>query len=308
MKNLLFILLFPLCVLAQKEIQVSEDYTTILIFPSEIETQVLGNETEYFIKPSTNSSVSNFMLSLTYIKIDNVEKNTNLVVFTKDGNSYSFALKYVKKPNKLDPHYIQVSERSNKSLHPKTNKKDITTVKVKDSYYSKDVITKENNNPNMKKSSSLDNSLYSSNKMAYIESYCRKHNNVGKRIFKTYDKVNNIKITLKEISFNNDELYFHLTVSNGGGQTFDVDFINSKLTRDYKGVSTDQSIPLTPVFVYNKPSRVKGKSEEEFTMVYKKFSINDKKEFQIDLAEKEGERDLLLHISSKLINNPQKLK
>lgn len=298
--------MFPIAIFAQKEIQVSEDYTTILMFPSEIDLPILGNEQEYFIKPSSNQSkVSKYMLSLTYIKIDNVEKNTNLTVFTKDGNSYSFSLKYAKKPTKLDPYYIELSDKSNKEIILEDNS-NITTVKVKDSYYSQDVTTSENTDTNTD-SEIVVNQDYQNNKIGYIENYCKKFNNTPKKIFKTYDKSNNIKLTLKNISFDNDELYFHLTISNGGGQTFDVDFINTKLSRNYKGVSTDQSIPLSPLFIYNKPTRVKGKSEEEFTMVFKKFSINDKKEFQIDLAEKEGERDLLLEISSKIINNPVKL-
>lgn len=307
MKKSLLLLLIPLSIFAQKEIQVSEDYITILIFPSPIDTQILGNEQEYFIKQSaSNAAVSRYMLSLSYIKIDNVEKNTNLTVFTKDGNSYSFTLKYFKKPNKLDPYYITLDQRSNITLNPIVNNKKLTTVKVKDSYYTKDVITKENTISNTEKSL-LDQNLYLNDKTGYIAAYSKTHNNTPKRIFKTYDKSNNIKLTLKNISFDKDELYFHFSILNNGGQTFDVDFINTRLTRDYKGEGSDQAINLTPLFIYNKPKRVSGKSTEDFTMVFKKFTINDKKEFQIDLAEKEGERDLLLHINSKIINNPIKL-
>lgn len=309
MRKLFLLLLIPLTVFSQEEIQVSEDYTTILIFPSEIDLSILGNEQEYLIKPSSNNSpISKFMLSLTYIKVDNVEKNTNLTVFTKDGNSYSFALKYAKVPKKLDPYYIDLKEGANtvsqESLD--SDNSGLTTVKVKDSYYTQGVVTAQNE-ASVTDPSPVNDALYITNKNAYMEGYCQKHNNTPKRIFKTYDKSSNVKLTLKDISFDKDELYFHFSLSNNGGQAYDVDFINAKLSRDYKGVSTDQSIPMTPLFVFNKPARVNGNSELDFTMVFKKFTINDKKEFQIDLAEKEGERDLLVHINSKLINNPVKL-
>lgn len=308
MKKLFLLFLIPLTVFSQEEIQVSEDYTTILIFPSEIDLSILGNEQEYLIKPSSNSSpISKFMLSLTYIKVDNVEKNTNLTVFTKDGNSYSFALKYAKVPKKLDPYYIGLKAGSNPVVLDNTStNSDLTTVKVKDSYYTQGVVTAENEGEVHEPSPDKE-ALYITNKNAYLESYCQKYNSTPKRIFKTYDKSSNIKLTLKDISFDKDELYFHFSLTNNGGQAYDVDFINAKLSRDYKGVSTDQSIPMTPLFIFNKPTRVSGNSELDFTMVFKKFTINDKKEFQIDLAEKEGERDLLVHINSKLINNPIKL-
>lgn len=309
MKNLIFILLiFPLFLFAQKEIEVSEGYTTILIFPSEIEEPILGNEQEYFIKePKNSSAIGKRIIRLGYLKVDKVEKNTNLTVFTKDGNSYEFLLKYASIPNKLN-HHIALSESAANLLNnPKSERKKEgkEIVKVKDSYYSEGIVTSEGKEAKGPKQDL--EKLYVSDKIAYINQRCAPVNNMPKKIFKTFNKSGNIKLTLKQISYAKDELYFHLLLENDGGQTFDVDFINTRLARGYKGVSTDQSIPLTPILVYERPTRVKGNTGADFIMVFKKFSINDKKEFQIDLAEKNGERDLLLSINNKLVNNPVKL-
>lgn len=305
MKKLLIILLFPISIFAQQEIQVSEDYNSILIFPSEIDLTILGNDLEYYIKPIVNNSaISKRTLTIGYIKIENVEKDTNLTVFTKDGNSYSFSLKYAKTPNKLDPYRIGLKETPNNKKIVEDS--GLNTVKVKDSYYTDGVVTATNKDSSIV-SDSNDEGLYETNKIAYIENYCEKFNETKKIIFNVYDKVSTIKLSLKHISYSKDELYFHFLIKNSGGQTFDVDFINTKLARDYKGVSTDQSIPLTPLYIYNNPERVLGKSEHNFIMVFKKFSINDKKSFQIDLAEKEGERNLLLSVDYKLVNDPIQL-
>ncbi|MEE9361370.1 MAG: DUF4138 domain-containing protein [Cellulophaga sp.] len=307
MKNLLLLwLIFPLFIFAQKEIEVSEDYTTVLIFPAEIEEPILGNEQEYLIKTSRNkSNIGKRTIRLGYLKIDKVEKNTNLTVFTKDGNSYEYLLKYASTPKKLT-HYIKLSESANNLMEIENKESDNTEkVKVKESYYSEGVVTEETEEH--KQPEEDYEKLYITDKISYMNKMCELVNNNSKKIYKIYDKSSNIKLSLKQISYSKDELYFHLRIENKGGQTFDVDFINTRLARGYKGVSTDQSIPLTPLLVYERPSRVKGKSASNFIMVFKKFSINDKKEFQIDLAEKEGERDLLLRINNNLINNPVKI-
>lgn len=305
MKKLILTLLFPCLFFAQNKVEISEDYSTVLIFPSVIDTYILGNNQEYFVKQNNNSSsISRLALTIGYIKIGDVEKNTNLIVFTKDGNSYSFELNYAKIPKKIDPYYITLEQGTNNIIAPVQD--DLKTVKVKDSYYTSNVETVVNSNNTQSNISNKD-ALYTHNKIAFLENYCKSHNETPKRLFRVRDKSSNIKFSLKDISFKKDELYFHLMIENEGGQAFDVDFINSKLARNYKGKATEQSIPLTPLFIFNEPKRIDGNSTLHFTMVYKKFTINDKKQFQIDLAEKEGERDLLLVIDNRLVNNPQSL-
>ena len=311
-KILLFILMTPFFLTAQKTVEVSEDYTTIMVFPSEIEESILGNEQEYLIKKSSNSSsVGKRTIRLGYIKLDKVEKNTNLTVFTKDGNSFEFLLKYSKTPKALN-HYVKLEESKKNLLsvnHYKTESgtKDIV-VENPASYYSENVVTTETTGAIQSQSNISDlDLLYKTNKMDYITLKCAKENLEPKKIFRTFDQESNIRLTLKQISYSKDEIYVQLLLENNGGQTYDVDFINTKLARGIKGVGTDQSIPITPLVVYNRPKRVKGNVAHSFIIVFEKFSINSKKELQIDLAEKEGERNLLLRINNKLINNPVKL-
>lgn len=311
MKTLLIaFILLPLLLTAQKEIEVSEDYTTIMIFPSEIEEPILGNQQEYFIKESSNrSKIGKRTIRLGYIKVDKVEKNTNLTVFTKEGNSYEYLLKYKKTPEQLT-HYINSDESQMNLLEFSEPVESTTTpeiVKVPSSHYSEDVETINRLPINKPQEETVDDSLYIANKTAYISEKCAAVNDGPRRILRTFDASSNVKLTLKQVSYAKDEIYFHLLLENKGGQAYDVDFINSKLARGYRGSGTDQSIPLTPLLVYNNPNRVMGNTGHDFIMVFKKFSINDKKELQIDLAEKNGERNLLLRINNKLINNPVKI-
>lgn len=304
------LLLLPLLLTAQKEIEVSEDFTTVMIFPSEIEEPILGNQQEYFIKESPNKSqIGKRTLRLGYIKVDNVEKNTNLTVFTKEGNSYEYLLKYTKTPERLT-HYITADE-SQMNLLEYSKPVEITEkpeiVKAPSSHYSEDVETINRSPMGEPKEETADDTFYLTNKTAYISEKCAAVNDGPRRILRTFDVSSNVKLTLKQVSYAKDEIYFHLLLENKGGQAYDVDFINSRLARGFKGSGTDQSIPLTPLLVYNNPNRVMGNTGHDFIMVFKKFSINDKKELQIDLAEKNGERNLLLRINNKLINNPVKI-
>lgn len=304
------LLLLPLLLTAQREIEVSEDFTTVMIFPSEIEEPILGNQQEYFIKESPNKSqIGKRTIRLGYIKVDNVEKNTNLTVFTKEGNSYEYLLKYKKAPERLT-HYITTDESQMNLLESSgameaAKKPEI--VKAPSSHYSKDVETISRSPIGEPQEETADDTLYLTDKTAYISEKCATVNDGPRRILRTFDASSNVKLTLKQVSYAKDEIYFHLLLENKGGQAYDVDFINSRLARGSRGSGTDQSIPLTPLLVYNNPNRVMGNTGHDFIMVFKKFSINDKKELQIDLAEKNGERNLLLRINNKLINNPVKI-
>lgn len=309
-KNKIVFLLFllPLLIMAQQRIEVSEDFTTVLFFPDAITESIIGNNQEYLIKPGGSSSdIGKRTLRIGYVKVDKVEKNTNLTVITKDGNTYEFLLFYTKTPKKLT-YYIKgnLSSANLFDTYEKTNNN--TEVKLPVSYYTEGVETADAGpDSNIEIVDIANSSTYESDRTAYIEKVCKSTLDTPKRIYKTYDKSGNVKLTLKQVSYDRDELYFHLRFENKGGQTYDVDFINSSLGTAYKGSSTNQTIPLTPVMVYNRPERVKGKSNVDFIMVFSKFSINDNKELLIDLAEKEGERDLLLHIENRLVNNPIKL-
>lgn len=304
------LLLLPLLLTAQREIEVSEDFTTVMIFPSEIEEPILGNQQEYFIKESPNKNqIGKRTIRLGYIKVDNVEKNTNLTVFTKEGNSYEYLLKYKKAPERLN-HYITADESQMnllESFGAMEAAKKPEIVKAPSSHYSQDVETISRSPIGEPREETADDTLYLTDKTAYISEKCAAVNDGPRRILRAFDVSSNVKLTLKQVSYAKDEIYFHLLLENKGGQAYDVDFINSRLARGFRGSGTDQSIPLTPLLVYNNPNRVMGNTGHDFIMVFKKFSINDKKELQIDLAEKNGERNLLLRINNKLINNPVKI-
>lgn len=309
-KNRIIFILFllPLSTMAQQRIEVSEDFTTVIFFPDAITESIIGNNQEYLIKPGENNSdIGKRTLRIGYVKVDKVEKNTNLTIITKDGNTYEFLLFYAKAPKKLT-YYIKTNLSTANLLDSYEGTNNKTEAKPLVSYYTEGVETADaENGSNIAITDTANSGSYESDRTAYIEKVCKSTIDTPKKIYKTYDKAGNVKLTLKQVSYDRDQLYFHLRFENKGGQTYDVDFINSSLGTAYKGSSTNQTIPLTPVMVYNRPERVKGKSDADFIMVFNKFSINDNKELLIDLAEKEGERDLLLHIENRLVNNPVKL-
>lgn len=297
MKKLLFYLGMILCcsgsVIAQSyDVEVSEDYATVLVFKSNIQKTIKGNEKQYFFNED------GLTLEIRYIKVGNIEKKTNLIVFTADGNIYEFFLSYNNKP-KENIIYVDASATSKGTFE--VSKEEPQTIEAPKSNYSKQVVTqKELFTPKSELS-------YSGDKLSRVEQLCRQHIDRPKKIFRCYDKAENVSITLKDVTYDRDQLFFHFELSNKGGTSYDVDFINSRLASLQKGNKTQQTIALTPLFIYNLPERVLGKEKANFIMVFEKFSILENKTLQIDLGEKNGERDLLLNIKNRFIINPSKL-
>ena len=74
------------------------------------------------------------------------------------------------------------------------------------------------------------------------------------------------------------------------------------------GNSGKSNVELVPLYVFEKPKRVQGKTKVHFIIAFEKFSLDDNKELLMSIAEKEGDNDLLLAINNYIINHPVKLK
>ena len=317
MKNLLLLavsLAISNTVLSQKNVEVSEDYSTVLIFEMPIEEAILGNEKNYKLlgEERSRDGISSRTLKLGYVTADNIIKNTNLTIITSNGYVYDIRLNYNKQP-KLLTHFINSNEAimhidtgvltEKNTITTYGNENEIVTSPV--SYYSSGIITK--NGGKILKKSTLSKTEKDSIRLMRVEKKCVEIGAIKKKIFNNNSKVSNMKLSLKEVSFNEDELYIHLALYNKGEQSYDVDLIESSFINFEKDSGTKGDTSIIPVYTYNKPTRVQGKSEAHFILVFEKFSINDKKQININIGEKEGARNLNLRIGEKIINNPVKL-
>lgn len=310
MKKLVYLLLlvFPVFFYGQQVIAVSEQGVSVIIMPEEIDDYYLGNEVEYFIKKNnSNSQLSKRTLGIGYLKIKNdkgkfVLKDTNLIVLTKSGNSYEFSLKYKQNPAQYKHTVTPIAIGREERLLPPLNKKPKAAqiIETPSSYYSDNISTVGDD----KKGSPT---LYDAAKLIAIRKICKASLYTKKVIFKTYSKVSNVKLSLKSIAYDKSEIYFYFNLKNKGGLAFDLDHITFELGNTIKN-NVQQNIMLKPVMIYEKPLKVEGKGDSHFVVVFEKFTINENKKLEINLAEKEGERDLLLKVSHTIINNPKPIK
>ena len=132
------------------------------------------------------------------------------------------------------------------------------------------------------------------------------------RLIKSHQKTGHIKkrrgrviLSVENIVFNKDALYFVIQVENRSSLDYGLDFLNLSVKTRKKGKKKSlQSLYQEPVLKYDMPSKVKEGTTARFVYVLPKFSISNDRRAVLELNEKNGERNLKLSISHRFINNP----
>ena len=112
-------------------------------------------------------------------------------------------------------------------------------------------------------------------------------------------------LTIENIVFDKEQLYFVIRIENGSSLDYDLNFLNLSVETRKKGKKKSlQSIGQEPIFKYGLPEKVKEREIKKLVYVLPKFSISNERQLILELNEKNGERDLKLKVSHKFINNP----
>lgn len=293
-----FILLFSIISNSQTPIKigVEKNFLSILIFDEEIDYDLtdLGNTKNFMIIPNQNN---NKILKIKCLD-DKEVKKTNLFVLTKENTVYDFLLSVEENP-KQRIHYIK-NDRS-KRINTISKKNDeLNLIEKPYSYYSDNIKTDEQNIISNKSTENvLDKVL--------IEDICKKILSNKKRIFKVYGKSGKVILTLKDLVYRDNVLYFLLSLKNNGKIKYDIDFLNF-----YTGVnhsdSTIQNNEIKVLYKHKEPTKVIGGDTSDFVIALEKFTLNKNKYLFINLGENEGERDIDLIVNNQIINNPNNLK
>ena len=317
-KNLFFISVFfslqALC--GQKfsdTLQVSKDYKTILIFPENISESSIGNDYGFIVDlpKSEGGKYSGRILKLYYDELaPEKEKTTNYLVITESGNVYEFLIELVAVPAKttwyIDSEMAVTNIDGNpivgKSVYP-VQKNDLQEA-VQDK---KDPLFNTIKPSKKSADNSIDRAtkeLYLSDPLEYYRLRCYYMQFDKAKISRYFSRLDNVFLWLKGVYYNEDELYFQYRIENKEGLDLDINFIKHQMATNYKNSSSNQKLPLEPVFVYKQPKTVAGKSENHFVIVFKKFALDEKKEVVVELDEESGNRNLSLKIGHEIINNP----
>lgn len=202
-------------------------------------------------------------------------KESNLLVIDAGGSVYSYILKYKKDLSRLN-YFIQGTERigtekrdlpgSAKEVEPKTNQFD------RDTHY---------------------------------QNFCFYLLGKKEKIGRIKKRNQGIILSVENIVFNQNELYFVIQIENQSSLDYDVNFLNLSVATRQKGKKKSmQTLVKEPMFAYKTPVKIKKGHTARMVYVFPKFSLSNDRQVLLELNEGKGERDVVLKVSHRFINNP----
>ncbi len=202
-------------------------------------------------------------------------KESNLLVIGADGAVFSYILKYRKQLSRLN-YFISGSESIGKE-------KPVVKDSVKDKKPQKD----------------------RSNNAEYYRRFCSYLLSKKERIGRIKKRKHRIVLSVENIVFNKEQLYFVIQIENKSSLDYDLNFLKLAIETRKKGKKKSlQRLYQELVFKYNLPDKIGKKQTVKLVYVLPKFSISKDRRTILELNEKDGERNLKLKISHRFINDP----
>lgn len=202
-------------------------------------------------------------------------KESNLLVINRNGSIFSYIVRYKSQLSKLN--YFVPKSSSIGNEKPILND-TIKIAKIEDAVDNK--------------------TFYYTKFSSYLLSRKQKIGTIQKRN-------QGVVLSVENIVFDKEELYFVIRVENKSTLDYDLNFLNLSVETRQKGKKKSlQKLFQEPIFKYNVPSRIREGKVARLVYVMPKFSIGDDRRLVVELNEKDGERDLKLKVSHKYINNP----
>ena len=237
-------------------LEITYDKTVHVIFPSPVRYVDLGSTDLIAGKADGAENVIRVKATT-----KNFRQETNMSVITKDGNFYSFNVKYADEPLLLNVEmcdFIHDGETVNRP----NNAMEIYLTEL------------DNESPRLVRL--IMKSVYERDK--------RRIRHIGCKRF-------GVQFLLKGLYSHGGLLYFHTQVKNTSHVPFDVDFVTFKIT-DKKLVKRTamQEQVVYPLRAYNYVTRVDGKKSECTVFALPKFTIPDGKKLVVEMYEKQGGR------------------
>jgi len=202
-------------------------------------------------------------------------KESNLLVINRDGSIFSYIVVYKKNLSKFN-YFIPKSGSIG-------NEKPV----IKDSI---SVASAE---------SGIDNTDY------YYQKFSSYLLERKQRVGRIRKRTEGIVLSVENIVFNTEELYFVIEIKNNSTLDYDLNFLKLSIETRQKGKRKSlQRLYQEPLFKYNLPSKIKENETIRFVYVLPKFSLSNDRRVILELNEKDGERNIELKISHRNINNP----
>ena len=237
-------------------LEVTFEKTVHIIFPAEIAYVDLGSGNILAGKAAGSENVIRVKAA-----VRGFDTETNMAVITNDGSFYTFNVKYVDEPQKLNVemrdfmHDGEAVNRPNNAL---------------------EIYLKELGNESPKLVNLINRSIYKNDN--------RHVKHIGSKRF-------GIQYLLKGVYTHNGLLYLHTQIKNQSNVPFDIDFIRMKIVDKKVAKRTAiQETVIYPIRAYNYITHVRGNKTERTIFVIDKITIPDGKQMVIELFEKNGGR------------------
>lgn len=262
MKTYIIILLIVCSnlILAQKPLDTifaNEQKNVALFFPNPIRQGITG--AEHFVFTYNREKEQFFGLLQAKPGTE-----SNLLMVTKNGQVYSYILKYAEKLPKLN--YFIEQQESIGNEKPKIK------------------ISKTENN--------LED-IYA-NRMTYFLKFSEyllksKYHHIAAK------RKKGIKLHLQKVVYNTSEVYLVIEVENKSGIDFEIDYLNIYRTNGNKKRKTSfQSLRQKVIYKHKMPTMIKDKQYQRFVYVLPKFVLGDNEKLSIELKELKGSRGVVL--------------
>ena len=276
MKNHLFISAFVLMSTFSKAqntivldtIYANDQKNVALFFPEPIRQGITGSDNFVF----TYNREKEQYLGLLQAKPG---KESNLLVVNRDGSVFSYIIKYRERLTKLN-YFIPMSNSIG-------NERPIANDEIK----------------------AADSETSTTKKRQYYDRFCAYLLDRKLHIGHLKKRKEGIALSVENIVFDKDELYFVIQIMNNSSLDYYLNFRNLSIETRQKGKKKSlQKLYQEPLFRYNMPSRI-GKNESvRLVYVLPKFSLSNERGAVLELNEKDGERNIDLKLSHRYINNP----
>jgi hypothetical protein len=272
---IIFICLLSISIFTQAQtypvldtIYANEQKNVALFFPNPIRQGITGSENFVF----TYNREKEQYFGLLQATPGN---ESNLLVINNNGAIFSYIVRYKKQLSKLN-YFIPESQRIG---NEKPSIVDSTDVFESDTRF--------------------DGKAY------YYQRFCSYLMNRKQTIGRLITRNDGIVLSVENIVFDKEELYFVIQIENKSSLDYDLNFLNLSIQTRKKGKKKSlQNLYQEPIFMYNLPSKIKEKEVIKLVYVLPKFSISNERMVILELNEKNGERNLNLKISHNHINNP----
>ena len=249
-------------------IYANDQKNVALFFPGPIRQGITGNDNFVF----TYNREKEQYFGLLQAKPG---RESNLLVINRNGSIFSYIVRYKERLEKLN-YFIPIASSIGNEIPMIANTKGIfepvERIENRTFYYQK------------------------------FSSYLLDRKETIGRIKKRNES---IVLSVENIVFDKEELYFVIQIENKSTLDYDLNFLNFSIQTRQKGKRKSiQSLYQEPLFTYHRPTKIAENETARLVYVMPKFSLSDDRRVILELNEKNGERNLKLKVSHKYINNP----